>query len=177
MKRCRIGKRKETFYTHIAKILHECGPLPVAEIYTKLFARIGPQLNKNWKNSVRHALSSKSTFFAKCTKRSTSNKSKRRRRHQKPQNTVPIQTPSRGRAWTLIEDYDKLINSQPKHASRGRRVISEVALAKMKKLQDYNEIISTFYNFYFVNNAQQAAVEKVFDPVAKKLVDKLKTKN
>ena len=183
--------RKETFYTHIAKILHEFGPLPVAEIYVKLFARIGPQLNKNWKNSVRHALSSKTSFFAKCSKcrRSSSvssSKAQSRRRRRRNRNRLVVcqqkrlpndgtethqQPIGRGRAWVLVCDYKKLMHNQPRHAARGRRVISEQALARMKKIQEYNDIISTFYNYYFVNGLQRAAVTKYYNRETKQLVD------
>lgn len=61
---------KETFHLKIQKILCEHGPLKVSDIYRFIEASASPgvlQKNKNWRNSVRHALSSKKNLFAKAS--------------------------------------------------------------------------------------------------------------
>lgn len=59
--------KKETFHSKIKKILCEHGPLKVTDIYRFIEHIPNQNLKPNWRNSVRHALSSKKNLFQKAS--------------------------------------------------------------------------------------------------------------
>lgn len=133
----RRSKKRDTFYTHIASILNEFGPLPVSLIYERLRERIGTQLNPNWKNSVRHALSSKTSFFVKCNRARNST--------------------CRGREWSLATDYNKLMSMKPRVMTRGNKAVGVTDVAKMDRAKRYHSEIMKFYGYYFLDNVSSTA--------------------
>lgn len=125
-----VAKKTETFYTLIAKVLNDNGPLAVSIIYEKLATYIDVSANKNWKNSVRHALSSKTAFFRKIGKNETGR---------------------RGNIWGLVDTYENLVTLQPKLYCHRKRVITEAKkhqIAKQKiycsHLFKYHEYLTNF---------------------------------
>lgn len=119
-------KKTETFYTLIAKVLNDNGPLAVSAIYEKLTSYIDVSANKNWKNSVRHALSSKTAFFRKIGKNDTGR---------------------RGNIWGLVDTYDNLVALQPKLHSSRKRMVTEANKTKIAKQKIYCAHLYKYHDF------------------------------
>lgn len=121
-----VVKKTETFYTLIAKVLNDNGPLAVASIYEKLSTYIDVLANKNWKNSVRHALSSKTAFFRKIGKNETGR---------------------RGNIWGLVDTYENLVMLQPKLHCHRKRVITEAKKCQIAKQKIYCSYLFKYHEF------------------------------
>lgn len=122
-----VGAKTETFYTLIAKVLNENGPLAVSAIYVKLASYIDVLSNKNWKNSVRHALSSKTAFFRKIGKNETGR---------------------RGNIWGLVDTYENLVALQPKLHSNRKRIVTEANKSKIAKQKVYCAYLYKYHDFF-----------------------------
>ncbi len=122
--------KRDTFYTKIALVLDQNGPLPVSTIYKKIYDISPPNsLNKNWKNSVRHALSSKVLFFKRDGKKDS----------------------GRGHKWALIMDYPSIcLRSAQRIQTRGIfKGLSESSARAAKNEQDHHDKMSKYYHIYF----------------------------
>lgn len=120
----------ETFYTLLAYTLKD-GPLPVSEIYEKLLKmdKARPLLKStNWKNSVRHALSSKPHLFSK---------------HSSKYNC------KRGCLWQLNGQYEEILDRNAIRLSRSKKELELRSFLRTLLFIKKNQQLAECYKAYF----------------------------
>lgn len=127
----KLATINETFYSILVQIIytHPRKQMAVSEIYKKVMEKYSNFLTKNWKNSVRHALSFKKIFVKSFKK----NEQKR------------------GCLWSLDEI---LLKNFQIGACRNKRIrnLNETVESLLKKNQDkkkHDNCLKSFYTDYF----------------------------